>query len=57
MMELWGMQSPSLLPSLPGLLWPGVVVTVRVLLHSLSDKYPLERYELPYPPLLSQLGL
>ena len=25
MLELWGMWSTPLLPSLPGLLWPGVV--------------------------------
>ena len=25
MLELWGMQSTSLLPMLPGSLWPGVV--------------------------------
>ena len=31
MLELWGMQSTSLLPSLPGPLWPGVVAPDRVL--------------------------
>ena len=31
MLELWGMQSTSLLPSLPGPLWPGVVALDRVL--------------------------
>ena len=31
MLELWGMQSTPSLPSLPGPLWPGVVLTDRVL--------------------------
>ena len=31
MLELWGMQSTSSLPSIPGLLWPGVVAPGRVL--------------------------
>ena len=31
MLELWGMQSTPLLPSLPGPSWPRVVVTDRVL--------------------------
>ena len=31
MLELWGMQSTPLLPSLPGPLWPGVVAPDRVL--------------------------
>ena len=31
MMELWGMWSTPLLPSLPGLLWPGVVAPDKVL--------------------------
>ena len=31
MLELWGMQSTHLLLSLPGPLWPGVVVSDRVL--------------------------
>ena len=31
MLELWGMQSTPLLPSLPGPLWPGVVVPDRAL--------------------------
>ena len=30
-LKLWGMQSTPLLPSLPGLLWPGVVEPDRVL--------------------------
>ena len=30
-LELWGRQSSPLLPLLPGLLWPGVVATDRVL--------------------------
>ena len=30
MLELWGMQNTSLLPSLPGFLWPGVVAPDRV---------------------------
>ena len=29
--EIWGMQSAPSLPSLPGLLWPGVVAPDRVL--------------------------
>ena len=31
MLELWGMLSTLLLPSLPGSLWPGVVTSDRVL--------------------------
>ena len=31
MLELWGMQSITSLPSLPGPLWSGVVATGRVL--------------------------
>ena len=31
MVELWGMRSALSLPSLPGPLWPGVVVTDSVL--------------------------
>ena len=31
MLELWGMQSIPLLPSLPGSLWPGVVAPDRFL--------------------------
>ena len=31
MLELWGMQSTSSLPSLPGPLWPGVAAPDRVL--------------------------
>ena len=31
MLEFWGMQSTSSLPSLPGPLWPGVVAPDRVL--------------------------
>ena len=31
MLELWGMRSSSLLPSLPGPLWHGVVAPERVL--------------------------
>ena len=31
MLELWGMKSTTLLPSLLGSLWPGVVSTDRVL--------------------------
>ena len=31
MLELWEMRSTSLLPSLPGALWPGVVAPDRVL--------------------------
>ena len=31
MLELWGMRSTPLLPSLPGLLWLGVVAPDRVL--------------------------
>ena len=34
MLELWGMQSTPSLPSLPGPLWPGVVVPYRVLMYS-----------------------
>ena len=31
MLELWGLQSTPLLPSLPGSPWPGVVAPDRVL--------------------------
>ena len=31
MLELWRAQSTSLLPTLPGSLWPGVVAPDRVL--------------------------
>ena len=31
MLELWGMQSISLLPLVPGSLWPGVVAPDRIL--------------------------
>ena len=31
LLELWGMQGTPLVPSLPGLLWPGVVAADRVL--------------------------
>ena len=31
MLELWGMQSTTSLPSLSGPLWPGVVAADRVL--------------------------
>ena len=31
MLDLWGMQSTSLLPLLPGLVWPRVVTLDRVL--------------------------
>ena len=31
MLELWRMRSTTLLPSLPGPLWPGVVAPERVL--------------------------
>ena len=31
MLELWGMRSTPLLPSLPGLLWPGVVAPDKAL--------------------------
>ena len=31
MLELWGMRSTPLLPSIPGPLWPGVVAPDRVL--------------------------
>ena len=31
MLELWGKQSISLLPSLPGPIWPGLVAPDRVL--------------------------
>ena len=30
MLELWGMRSTPLLPSLPGPFWPGVVAPDRV---------------------------
>ena len=33
MLELWEMQSTPSLPSLPGLLWPGVVTSDRVLFY------------------------
>ena len=31
MLELWGMRSTPLLPSLPGPVWPGVVAPDKVL--------------------------
>ena len=31
MLELWGMRSASLLPSLPGPMWPGEVAHDKVL--------------------------
>ena len=31
MLKFWGMQITPLLPSLPGSLWPGVVVLDRIL--------------------------
>ena len=31
MLELWGMKSTRSLPSLPGSLWPGIVIPDRVL--------------------------
>ena len=31
MLELWGMRSVPLLPSLPGPLWPGVLAPDRIL--------------------------
>ena len=39
MLELWGMQSTPLLPSLPGPLWPGVRATDRVLSIGLTKLY------------------
>ena len=37
MLELWGMQSIHLLPSLPGSLWPGVVAPDKVLSMGLIE--------------------
>ena len=36
MLELWGMRSTPLLPSLPGPLWPGVVVPNEVPIYGLN---------------------
>ena len=36
MLELWGMRSAPLLPSLPGLLWPGVVVPDKGPIYELN---------------------
>ena len=38
MLELWGMQITISLPSLPGLLWPGVVAFDRVLSMSQTEQ-------------------
>ena len=37
MLELWGMWSTPSLPSLPGPLWPGVIVPGRVLSMGQKD--------------------
>ena len=36
MLELWGMQSTPLLPSLPGPLWPGVVAPDKGPIYGLN---------------------
>ena len=36
MRELWGMQSTPLLPSLPGPLWPGMVVPDKGSIYGLD---------------------
>ena len=42
MLELWGMQSTSSLPMLPGPLWPGVVAPDRVLSMSQIELFDLQ---------------
>ena len=39
-LELWGMRSTPSLPSLPGLLWPGVVATEKGPIYELSKTKP-----------------
>ena len=41
MLDLWGMQNTLSLPSLPGLLWPGVVAPDRVLSMGLKELYDI----------------
>ena len=36
MLELWGMRSTPLLPSLPGQLWPGVVAPDKGPIYGLN---------------------
>ena len=40
MLELWGMRSTSLLPSLPDPLWPGVVALDKGLMNGLNKTKP-----------------
>ena len=40
MLELWGMRSTPLLPSLPGPLWPGVVAPDKVPIYGLNRTKP-----------------
>ena len=40
MLELWGMQCTPLLPSLPGLLWPGVVAPDKGPIYGLNRTKP-----------------
>ena len=40
MLELWGMQSTPLLPSLPGPLWPGVVAPDEGPIYGLNRTKP-----------------
>ena len=45
MLELWGNVSISLLPSLPGPLWPEVVAPERVLSMGKTKFFVLDRYD------------
>ena len=40
MLELWGMRSTPLLPSLPGPLWPGVVAPDKGPIYRLNRTKP-----------------
>ena len=52
MLEFWGMQSTSLLPSLPGPLWLGVVAPDRV--RSMGQIQSFTFYD--FFPLVAQLA-